>query len=92
MTEKSWKKQILLNGADMENVDINVKCLCCDKVEVLGYFQFSGMRYGDPNAVTAILQPYSIWTTVHILEHVLAFQRGIWDFHNSWDGVLCDNS
>ena len=29
-----------------------VECLCCIKVEVLGYFQSSGMRYGDAKAAT----------------------------------------
>ena len=61
-------------------MDTNVECLSCDKVEVLGYFQLLDMRYDDRNVVieivyTTVLPIYLIWTPVHILEHVLEFQR-----------------
>ena len=52
---KNEKKiRILLNGADTGNVDYctNVECLYCRKVEALGYFQLSGMRYVYVKAVT----------------------------------------
>ena len=49
----------------------NVEHLGCGKVEALGYFQLSYMRYDDSNVVTervstTFLQLYLIWTPAQI--------------------------
>ena len=60
----------------------NVEYLSRGKVEALGYFQLSNIRYNDWNVVTervsaTFLQLYLIWTIAQILEHVIEFQRRI---------------
>ena len=53
---KNQKKvKALLNVIDIGNkgvMDTNIECLSCSKVEDLGYFQLSDMRYHDSNVVT----------------------------------------
>ena len=53
--EKSIKNPCVTEWCRCEKLrvmDTNVKCLSCGKVEALGYFQLSDMRYNDMNAVT----------------------------------------
>ena len=62
---------------------MNVEYLSCGKVEALGYFEISHMKYNDRKVVTkrvgtSVLKIYFIWTVVEILEHVIGFQR-LWD-------------
>ena len=55
MHEKSRKNQNITEWCRRGKcgvMDTNVECLRRDKVEALGYFQLSGMRYGDAKAVT----------------------------------------
>ena len=54
--------------------------LSCGKVEALGYFEISHMKYNDTKVVTKrvstlVLEIYFIRTVVQILEHDIGFQR-----------------
>ena len=54
MHEKSRKSQSITESGRCGKWDvmhINVECLTCCKVEALGYFQLSDMRYNDRNVV-----------------------------------------
>ena len=53
--EKSRKSQSVTEWCrcvKCGEMDTNVECLSCGKVEALGYFKLSHMRYDDRNAVT----------------------------------------
>ena len=39
-------------------MDKNLKCLDCDDIEAVEYFEFLGMRYRDINAVTQRVSNY----------------------------------
>ena len=57
-----------------------MEMLSCGKVEALGYFEISHMKYNDTKVVTKrvstlVLEIYFIRTVVQILEHVIGFQR-----------------
>ena len=66
--EKSRKRQSLAEWCRCGKcgvMDANVEYLSCGEVETLGYFQFTGMKYNDRNAVTekvskTVLQLYLI--------------------------------
>ena len=52
-TKVQEKVKALLKGANMwTEMDRNVEYLSCSKVETLGYFQLSDLRYDDRNEVT----------------------------------------
>ena len=66
--ENREKVKVLLNGVAVGNVGY----MSYGKVEALGYFWLSEMRYGDRNVVTervstTVLQLYLIWTPAQIL-------------------------
>ena len=53
MLKKSRKSQSVTEWCRCRKcgvIDTNVGCLSCGKVEALGYFQLSDIRYDDMNA------------------------------------------
>ena len=60
----------------------DVKCMSCGKVENLGYFQLSDMRFDNRNGVTENFsatgrQLYLFRTPAQILEYIIEFHRRI---------------
>ena len=55
--------KVLRNDTDVVNVEHmneNVECLCCNEVKAAEYSELLGMRYGDVNPVTEFQGPTTL--------------------------------